>query len=104
MTFEIIATQQLLVNVLQRHLHTIYSILPIVTVAEVFSTEALSELSGVAVLKQARTHMIPLDFVAIEIYQAFYRVLTKAMMSMRSLLTTLKIMTWLLMIVQNPLR
>ena len=58
MMFEIIATQQLLVNVLQRHLHTIYLILPIVTVAEVFSIEALSELFVVAVLKQARALQI----------------------------------------------
>ena len=102
--FEIIATQQLLVNVSQRHLLTIYSILPIVTAAEVSSIEALLELSAVAVLKQARAHMIPLDFVAIEIYETFHRVLTKAMMLTLSLLMTLKIMTWLLMIVQNPLR
>ena len=61
MMFGIIATQQLLVNVLHRHLHTIYSILPIVTVAEVFSIEALSELFVDAVLKQARAHIIPSD-------------------------------------------
>ena len=60
MILEIIAIQQLLDNVSQRHSLTICLISLIATMVEVFLTEVLLVLSVVAVLKQARASDIRL--------------------------------------------